>query len=165
MLPKDLFINLIDTELQQRIANCITKDKDATDAITTLLKEGPTSMQNQLDDWTLESFEGKNILSSKEKTISHRTKNYAEILPECFMIVKWQVTPGSLKPSMPYANTIGGPACELSSRTTSLDAESVSNLKSTDRPPNRHYPHRRSQINQTICLLFNGLHNRPPLDQ
>ena len=44
MLPKDLFINLIDTELQQRIANCITKDKDATDAITMLLKEGPTLM-------------------------------------------------------------------------------------------------------------------------
>ena len=48
MLPKDLFINLIDTELQQQIANCITKDKDVTDAITTLLKEGPTSMRNQL---------------------------------------------------------------------------------------------------------------------
>ena len=67
MLPKDLFINLIDTDLQQQIANCITKDKDATDAITMLLKEGPTSMRNQLDNRTLESFEGKNILFFKGK--------------------------------------------------------------------------------------------------
>ena len=41
MLPEELFINLIGAELQQQIANCTTKDKDATDAITTLLKEGP----------------------------------------------------------------------------------------------------------------------------
>ena len=67
MLPKDLFINLIDTELQHHIANCVTKDKDATDAIMTLLKEGPTSMRNQLDNWTLEPFKGKNILFFKGK--------------------------------------------------------------------------------------------------
>ena len=67
MLPEELFINLIDAELQRRIANCTTKDKDATDAIATLLKEGPTSMRNQLDDWTLELFEDKDILFFKGK--------------------------------------------------------------------------------------------------
>ena len=67
MHPKELFINLINAELQQRIANCTTKYKDATDAITMLLKDGPTSMRNQLDDWTLESFEGKDILFFKGK--------------------------------------------------------------------------------------------------
>ena len=36
MLPDDLFINLIDVDLQKRIANCETLDKDTTDALTLL---------------------------------------------------------------------------------------------------------------------------------
>ena len=54
MLPEKLFINLIDTDLQNRIANCKTFDKDATDALTTLLEKGPTTVQNALNDWTME---------------------------------------------------------------------------------------------------------------
>jgi hypothetical protein len=40
MLLDDLFINLIDTDLQKRIASCTTMDKDAMDALTTLLGQG-----------------------------------------------------------------------------------------------------------------------------
>ena len=56
MLPEKLFINLIDTDLQNRIANCKTFDKDATNTLTTLLEQGPTSVQNTLNDWTMEDF-------------------------------------------------------------------------------------------------------------
>ena len=34
MLPDNLFINLIDLDLQNRIANCDALDEDATDALT-----------------------------------------------------------------------------------------------------------------------------------
>ena len=46
MLPDDLFINLIDVDLQRRIANCETLDKDATDALALLLDQGPTTVKN-----------------------------------------------------------------------------------------------------------------------
>ena len=66
MLPDSLFINLIDTELQERIALCNTMDKDAIDALSTLLEE-PNVTRNELQDWTLEKFNGKNILFFKGK--------------------------------------------------------------------------------------------------
>ena len=65
MLPNDLFINLIDLDLQKRIANCDAIDNDATDALTILLKQGPTTIKGQLGDWTMEEFEWKTILFYK----------------------------------------------------------------------------------------------------
>ena len=47
MLPDDLFINLIDVDLQKRIANCETIDKDTTNALALLLNQGPTTVKNQ----------------------------------------------------------------------------------------------------------------------
>ena len=66
MLPDSLFINLIDTELQERIALCNTMDKDAIDALSTLLGD-PNITRHELEDWTLEKFNGKNILFFKGK--------------------------------------------------------------------------------------------------
>ena len=50
MLPDDLFINLIDVDLQKKIANCETLDKDMTNALALLLNQGPTTVKNQLND-------------------------------------------------------------------------------------------------------------------
>ena len=50
MLPDNLFIDLIDVDLQKRIANCETLDKDATDALALLIDQGPTTVKNQLND-------------------------------------------------------------------------------------------------------------------
>jgi hypothetical protein len=80
MLPDDLFVNLIDTELQHRIADCATFDSDATDALTTLLQRGPPSIRHHLQDWTMDTFDGKHVLfSSKERTIYHAMKPCDEI--------------------------------------------------------------------------------------
>ena len=49
MLPDNLFINLINMDLQQQIANCTATDKDATDALATLIKDEPSSVKNQLN--------------------------------------------------------------------------------------------------------------------
>ena len=69
MLPDALFMNLIDTELQERILNCERLDSDAMEALKILLEEGPTTIQNQLPDWMVEHVEGKQVLY-------YRGKNY-----------------------------------------------------------------------------------------
>ena len=75
MLSEKLFINLIDTDLQNRIANCKAFDKDATNALTTLLEQGPTMVQNALNDWTMEEFEGNTVLFYKGKNYIPQDQN------------------------------------------------------------------------------------------
>ena len=42
-------------------------DYDATEAIKGFLGEGPNKAKNDLEDWEVEEFEGKNILFYKGK--------------------------------------------------------------------------------------------------
>ena len=72
MLPKNLFIHLIDTDLQNRIAECKDMDKDATEALITLLDQKSTSLRTGLEDWTMEKFGDKNILFQRQKLHSQR---------------------------------------------------------------------------------------------
>jgi hypothetical protein len=58
VLPDNLFINLLDTELQERILNGKELDLDVKNAIETLMKEGPTSLKNNLEDWKIEEIDG-----------------------------------------------------------------------------------------------------------
>ena len=44
MLPDELFISLIDTELQEQILTCEKLDSDAMEALKVLLEEGPTTI-------------------------------------------------------------------------------------------------------------------------
>jgi transposase InsO family protein len=62
LLPDNLFINLIDMELQQKIANSTDMDIDAADALKSLLGQGPTHLRKDLEDWTIDIFDDKNIL-------------------------------------------------------------------------------------------------------
>ena len=67
MLPDDLFLNLIDTDLQEKIAMSEDLDGTAAEALKLLLEKAPTAMTNGLDDWKLEHTNGRNILFYKEK--------------------------------------------------------------------------------------------------
>jgi Integrase zinc binding domain len=69
VLPDNLFINLLDTELQERILNRNKLDLNVTNAIETLMEEGPTSLKNDLQDWKIEEIDG-------QKTIFFKGKNY-----------------------------------------------------------------------------------------
>jgi hypothetical protein len=69
MLPENLCINLLDTELQERILNGKKIDLDVKNAMETLLEEGPTSLQNNLYDWKIEEIDGR-------QTIFYKGKNY-----------------------------------------------------------------------------------------
>ena len=50
MLPENMFINLLDTNLQERKLNGKELDIDIKNAMETLLQEGPTSLKNDLED-------------------------------------------------------------------------------------------------------------------
>jgi hypothetical protein len=69
VLPDNLFINLLDTELQERILNGKELDLDVKNAIKTLMEEGPTSLKNDLQDWKIGEIDGR-------KTIFFKGKNY-----------------------------------------------------------------------------------------
>jgi hypothetical protein len=61
----DLPINLLNPDLQRRIAEDKGLDTDATEALKVLLNKGPNNLQNDLEDWTTEEFEGNNVLFYK----------------------------------------------------------------------------------------------------
>jgi hypothetical protein len=69
VLPDNLFINLLDTELQERILNGKELDLDIKNNIETLMEEGPTSLKNDHQDWKIEEIDGW-------KTIFFKGKNY-----------------------------------------------------------------------------------------
>jgi hypothetical protein len=69
VLPDNLFINLLDTELQERILNERELDLDVKKAIETLMEEGPTNLKNDLQDWKIEEID-------EQKTIFFKGKNY-----------------------------------------------------------------------------------------
>ena len=67
LLPDLLFLNLLNLTLQDRIANAKDYDFNITNAIAILLEEGPTGIQNNLEDWKIEEENGKKILFYKGK--------------------------------------------------------------------------------------------------
>ena len=68
LLPDKLFgstamtIHLIDADLQRKIVDSNDLDTEATTAIEFLLGNGPANLQKDLEDWTIQQFEGKNVL-------------------------------------------------------------------------------------------------------
>ena len=58
MLPDELFVSLIDTDLQERIAMADDLDGNAAEALKLLLESAPTAMTTGLEDWTLEEVNG-----------------------------------------------------------------------------------------------------------
>ena len=55
MLPDEMFVNLIDMDLQNQIAIANDLDSDAAQALKLLLEEAPTEMTTGLGDWKLET--------------------------------------------------------------------------------------------------------------
>ena len=67
MLPDNMFLNLINTDLQEKIMMTNDLDGNAADALKLLLEKGPTTMTTGLDDWMVENSNGQNILFYKGK--------------------------------------------------------------------------------------------------
>ena len=69
LLPENMFINLLDTDLQEWILNSSDKTTDIKTTLETIMKEGPTNLQNDLINWKIEDMNGR-------KTIFYKGKNY-----------------------------------------------------------------------------------------
>ena len=67
LLPDNLFIYLIDVDLQERITNIDTMDKDAETSLLLLLNG------KLANDWTLEKYGDGNILLIEKRTIFLKT--------------------------------------------------------------------------------------------
>ena len=69
LLPDNMFINLLDINLQEQILNSSDKMTDIQTTLETIIKEGPTNLQNDLANWKIEDIDGR-------KTIFYKGKNY-----------------------------------------------------------------------------------------
>jgi Integrase zinc binding domain len=69
VLPDNLFINLLDTELQEQILNEKELNLDVKNTLETLMEEGPTNLKNNLQDWKIEEID-------RWRTIFFKGKNY-----------------------------------------------------------------------------------------
>jgi Integrase zinc binding domain len=69
LLPDNLFLNLLDINLRDRITRNKDYDFDVTRAIELLQEEGPTNIQNDLEDWKIEEVDN-------QKTIFYKGKQY-----------------------------------------------------------------------------------------
>jgi len=123
LLPENLFINLINIDLQRQIAEVDSMDKDAELALLLLLNG------HIADDWTMEKFKDHDIFSIKIKIIFIRTRNYNKIFWRLSMITKLLDILGNCKLIMRYNSTIGGQDFEPLWKTMFKDAESVNSLK------------------------------------
>ena len=71
MLPDSMFLNLIDTALQEKIATANDLDQQAIDALKFLRNDtltAPTPLKNNLQDWTFTEENGHRFLFYKDKT-------------------------------------------------------------------------------------------------
>jgi hypothetical protein len=69
LLPDDSFLNLLDINLRDRITKNKEYNFNVTKAIELLQEEGPTSIQNNLEDWRIEEVDD-------QKTIFYKGKQY-----------------------------------------------------------------------------------------
>ena len=75
MLSDNMFLNLIDMDLQQKVAMTDDLDGTAAKALKLLLETAPTSMTKGLEDWKIETT---TFFSSKERTIYQEIWTYDE---------------------------------------------------------------------------------------
>ena len=96
MLPDDLFLSLIDTALQEKIALSDDLDSDAADALKLLLEKAPTTMTHRLENWTMDNTNGRNILFYKGKNYIPRNAELRQEIVHSFHDHKTAGHPGEL---------------------------------------------------------------------
>jgi Integrase zinc binding domain len=67
LLPDNLFLNLLDVNLRDRITKNKEYDFNVTKAIELLQEKGPTSIQNDLEDWKIEEVNDQKMIFYKGK--------------------------------------------------------------------------------------------------
>ena len=97
MLPDNLFIQLLDIDLQQWIANAHDQDDEVTKALLTMMEQGPHVIHWELGDWTIEKFEGWDIVFFKGKNYIPRDDDLRWDITRLFHDHKTAGHPGELE--------------------------------------------------------------------
>jgi hypothetical protein len=96
MLPENMFLNLIDLDLQQKIAVSDDLDGSAVEVLKLLLEKAPTSMMAGLDDLKVEESNGRNILFYKNKKYIPRNMELQQEIVKLFHDHETAGHPGEL---------------------------------------------------------------------
>ena len=97
VLLDNLFIQLLDVDLQRQIANTHDCDEEVTKALTMMLEQGPTALRWELGDWTIENFEGRDIVFFKGKNYIPRDDNLQQDITRMFHDHETAGHPGELE--------------------------------------------------------------------
>ena len=62
LLPDNLFINLLDTELQDQILGARDVDHNVSEALDQLLNSNISDLSKDLDDWKVEKSDKGNVI-------------------------------------------------------------------------------------------------------
>jgi hypothetical protein len=65
LLPDNLFLNFLDINLRDRIMRNKEYNFNVTKTIELLQEEGPTSIQNDLEDWKIEEVDDQKTIFYK----------------------------------------------------------------------------------------------------
>ena len=99
MLPDSMFLNLIDTALQDKIANADDLDQQAIDALNSLLNDTlttPSPLKNDLQNWSFTEENGHRFLFYKDKTYVPRNIELRREILQNFHDHKTAGHPGEL---------------------------------------------------------------------
>ena len=138
MLPYEMFVNLIDTDLQERIAIANDLDGNAAEALKLLLEKAPAEMTTGLEDWRLENTNGRNILFYKGKNYIPKDTELRRDIVKTSMIIKQPDILVKLGLIMQYDNITGGKDSGPLSKTTYRDVGLVNDSRLTEHQPSQH---------------------------
>ena len=134
LLPENMFVNLMDLDLQNRIANTDKYDFDVKNAMELLLENGPNYNRiYRIGDW--KNMEKGISFSTRIRTIFRTIWTYGGTLSRCSMIMKWLDTLVNWKRIIRSSNTIGGLECVHSSKDMFKDVVFANSLKSIKTHP------------------------------
>jgi RNase H-like domain found in reverse transcriptase/Integrase zinc binding domain len=97
LLPDDLFLNLLDINLRDMIMKNKEYDFNVTKAIELLQEEGPTNIQNDLEDWKIEEVDDQKTIFYKGKQYVPKDQELRRDILKLFHNHKTVEHPGELK--------------------------------------------------------------------
>ena len=162
MLPDTLFVDLIDTELQERILNCEKLDSDVMEALKVLLEEGPTTIRNQLLDWTVEHIEGKQVLYYRGKNYIPKDEELRRDIAKMFHDHPTAGHPGELETYNSIQQHYWWPGLRTYVKNYVQGCGTCQQFK-IDRQPTKpsFLPREGAPHHSTLRELFYGFHYRP----
>ena len=112
MLEENLFLNLLDLDLQEQIASGKELDFDAVEALEALLGNGSTTLWHDLEDWRLETVDDKKVLFYKGKNYIPKDGSLQQNLMRSYHDLETAGHLGNWKPITRSRNITGGPASD-----------------------------------------------------